>query len=71
MGKLPGILLAAIAAWVAWDVYQEGPKRAIGGLFELLSLPQYGEADAPTRSGSLADRILQQEEDPASPSDAE
>ena len=71
MGKLPGILLALIAAWVAWHVYQDGPKRALGGLVGLLSSPQYGEADAPSRSGSLADRILQQEEEPAPPPDAE
>ena len=71
MGKLPGILLALIAAWVAWNVYQEGPKRAIGGLFELMSQPQYGEADAPSRSGTLADRILRQEEEPAPPSEPE
>lgn len=71
MGKLPGILLAAIAAWVAWDVYQQGTEKALGGLIEMVRLPQYGEADAPTRSGSVADRILEKEDGRAPPNDAE
>ncbi len=71
MGKLPGLLLAAIAAWVAWDVYQQGAERALGGLIEMVRLPQYGEADAPTRSGNIADRVLQQEDGRTPPSDAE
>jgi hypothetical protein len=65
------MLLAALAAWLAWETYQQGPERAFGGLIEMVSLPQYGEADAPTRSGSLADRILQQEDGQAPPPDAE
>jgi hypothetical protein len=36
--------------------------RALGGLVGMASQPQYGEADAPTRSGSLADRILEHED---------
>ena len=70
MGKLPAILLAAIALWVAWNVYQEGPRRAFGGWLELIYRPQYGEADAPTVSGNLADRILSQDEPPPADPDA-
>ena len=65
MGKIPAWLLAALVLWVAWDVYQQGPEHALGGLFSLLSQPQYGEADRPTRSGDLADRMLEVEEQEA------
>jgi hypothetical protein len=67
MGKLPLLLLTAIALWVAWNVYREGPDRALGGLIPLLGQPQYGEADRPTRSGTLADEILEREEPPPAP----
>ena len=67
MGKLPAILVAAVILWVVWDVYHKGPEKAVGGLFALLAQPQYGEADRPTRSGNLADRILEEAEDPAPP----
>ena len=62
MGKLPAVLLLMIALWLAWNVYQEGPDQALGGLGQLMSSPQYGEADRPTRSGTLADEILEEEE---------
>jgi len=65
MGKLPAMLLAAIAIWVAVNLYQEGPEEAFGGLFDLFSQPQYGEADKPTRSGSLADEVLAEAENTA------
>ena len=58
MGKLPAILLAVMALWLALNVIQDGPKQALGGVFDLFSQPQYGEADRPTRSGAAADRIL-------------
>ena len=58
MGKLPGILVAIVAIWLAWNVFRDGPENALGGLLGLLHEPQYGEADRPTRSGNLADRVL-------------
>jgi hypothetical protein len=58
MGKLPAIFLLLIIGWLAWNVFQNGPEKAFGGLFSLLSQPQYGEADRPTRSGTLADQLL-------------
>ena len=58
MGKLPAIFVGLVALWVAWDVFQNGPEKALGGLLSLLSAPQYGEADQRTRSGDLADGIL-------------
>jgi len=60
MGKLPAIFLAVIALWLALDLYQHGPQAAMGGLFDLFYQPQYGEADRPTRSGDLADRVLEE-----------
>ena len=70
MGKLPAILLTAIALWVAWNVYREGPRHAFGGWLELIYQPQYGEADAPTVSGNLADEILAEDQaPPADPDD--
>jgi hypothetical protein len=65
MGKIPAWLIAALLLWVAWDLYQQGPERALGGLFSLLAQPQYGEADRPTRSGDLADHVLAEEEQEA------
>jgi len=62
MGKIPALLIAALVLWVAWDVYENGPDKALGGLGSLLSRPQYGQADQPTRSGDLADHMFQQEE---------
>jgi hypothetical protein len=56
MGKIPMILAAILALWIAVTVAREGPEKAFGGLFALLGSPQYGEADAPTRSGNIADR---------------
>ena len=58
MGKLPAILLASLALWIALNVYEHGPEGALGGLFGLFYESQYGEADRPTRSGGLADRVL-------------
>ena len=63
MGKIPAIILAIIALWIALNVYQGGPDNAFGGLSKLLSEPQYGEADRPSRSTSLADQVL--DHDPA------
>jgi hypothetical protein len=72
MGKLPAIFIGALILWVAWEVFEYGPEQAFGGLFSLLSQPQYGEADRPTRSGTLADQILKNAEDgPAPQSPAE
>ncbi len=62
MGKLPAILLAVIALWLALNVIQYGPEQALGGVFGLFGAAQYGEADRPTRSGSLADGILDEED---------
>ena len=58
MGKLPGIILAILALWLAWNVARHGPEGALGGVFDLLGKPQYGETDRPTRSGRLADQAL-------------
>jgi hypothetical protein len=58
MGKLPALGILVIALWLAWTVYRDGPDEAFGGLGALISSPQYGEADRPTRSGTLADEIL-------------
>ena len=63
MGKLPAILIGLILLWVAWDVFQNGPQRALGGLFSLLSQPQYGQADRRTRSGDLAEGVLHDTDD--------
>ena len=60
MGRLPGILVAIVAIWLAWNVFRDGPENAFGGLFGLFYEPQYGEADRPTRSGNLADRVLEE-----------
>lgn len=60
MGKLPAIFLAVIALWLALDLYQHGPEDALGGILGLFFEPQYGEADRPTRSGSLADKVLEE-----------
>ena len=69
MGKLPAVLILLVALWVAWNIYQEGPDQALGGLSTLMSSPQYGEADRPTRSGDLADQALDHDpvEDRAAP----
>lgn len=61
MGKIPAILLALIIGWIGWTVYQDGPEAAFGGLGGLISSPQYGEADRPTRSGQFADRLLEED----------
>ena len=66
MGKLPAILIAIIALWLAWNMIQVGPENALGGLGNLISQPQYGEADRKTISGELADQVLV---DGAEPSD--
>jgi hypothetical protein len=60
MGKLPAILVAVVAFWLAWNVFANGPEKALGGLFGLFYEPQYGQADRPTRTGSLADRVLEE-----------
>ncbi len=31
MGKLPVALLLALALWIGWTVYEEGPDEAFGG----------------------------------------
>lgn len=67
MGKLPAIFLAVVAIWLAWNLFEQGPEDALGGLFGLFYEPHYGEADRPTRSGNLADRVL--EEDTTPPAD--
>ena len=59
MGKLPAILVAIVAIWLALNVFEHGPENAFDGLFGLFYQPQYGEADRPTRSGTLADRVLE------------
>ena len=53
-----------IALWLAVNVIQYGPENAFGGLFDVFNHPQYGEADRPTRSGSMADEILAEPENP-------
>jgi len=58
MGKLPALLLAVVALWLALNVIQHGPEEALGGLFGLFNADQYGESDAPSRSSTLADEIL-------------
>lgn len=60
MGKLPAILLASMALWIAMNVYEHGAEGALGGLFGLFYESQYGEVDRPTRSGSLADRVFEE-----------
>lgn len=62
MGKLPAIFLAGIVLWLAWSVFRHGQAATFGGLYDLVGSPQYGEADRPTRSGDLADRILEEDE---------
>ena len=56
MGKIPIILIAIVALWIAATAIREGREKAFGGLFSLLGSPQYGEADRPTRSGHVAER---------------
>ena len=47
-----------------------GDRHAFGGWLELIYQPQYGEADAPTVSGNLADEILAEDQaPPADPDD--
>lgn len=68
MGKIPAILLLALALWVGFTVYREGPQEAFGGLFAFLDLPWYGEGERPPgRSEALADRV--DEEDPGQEED--
>ena len=69
MGKLPAIMIAIVAIWLAWNVIQDGPENALGGLGSLMSEPQYGEADRKTNSGELADRLLAEDEHPTEPTD--
>ena len=59
MGKLPAIFVAIVAIWLAWNAFEDGPENALDGLFGLFYQSQYGEADRPTRSGNLADRVLE------------
>lgn len=63
MGRFPLLIALALALWIAWSVHQDGADQVFGGLWGLVSGPQYGEADRPTRSGALADQVL--EGDPA------
>lgn len=62
MGRLPAIFLAGIVLWLAWNVVRYGPEATFGGIYDLVRMPQYGEADRPTRSGDLSDRILGDED---------
>lgn len=62
MGKIPAIVIAILALWVAWNVHQGGPENAFGELSSLLSAPQYGEADRPTPSSELADEALAEDQ---------
>ena len=55
MGKIPLALLLALAVYLAVTLVRDGPDRAFGGLFGLLASDSYGEADAETRSGAIAD----------------
>lgn len=57
MARIVLCVLLVIAVWVGITLHREGPEKAFGGLFDLLGSPQYGEADRPTRSGRLADRV--------------
>jgi hypothetical protein len=66
MGKLILCLLFALAVWVGVTVWREGPEHAFGGLFAMLSAPQYGEADAaPGRSQRLAEEMVREPVPPA------
>ncbi len=60
MGRLPVIVVAIVAIWLVWNVFRDGPENALGGLFDLFYAPHYGEADRPTRSGELADWVLEE-----------
>ena len=55
MGRIPVVILLVLAIWIGNTLYRDGPAKAFGGLVALLSGPQYGEADRPTRSGRMAD----------------
>lgn len=57
MGRIPLALLLALAVYLGVALVREGPDRAFGGLFGLLTSDSYGEADADTRSGGIADEL--------------
>ncbi len=58
MGKFPLIVVAALATWIGYTLYTEGPDKAFGGLFSILASEQYGEEftrDRRSRMERLAD----------------
>jgi hypothetical protein len=57
MGKIPLAFLLALAVYLGVTLVREGPDRAFGGLFGLLTSDSYGESDTGTRSGAIADEI--------------
>ena len=57
MGKIPLAVLLALALYVGVTLVREGPDRAFGGFFGLIAGDSYGEADAETRSGAVADDL--------------
>ena len=59
MGKLPAVFVTVLAIWLAWNALEKGPDSGLSALLGLVREPQYGEADRPTRSGDLADRVLE------------
>lgn len=61
MGKLAVVLLLVLALWVGLTIHREGADRAFGGLFELLSRPQYGEEAPETRTQRLAEEQADRE----------
>ncbi len=69
MGKLPVALLLALALWIGWTVYEEGPDEAFGGFFTMFYQDKHGENAPKTRSGVLADRALQPAEPDPEPDD--
>lgn len=63
MGRLVVIAVVILGLWVALNIYQQGPEHAFGPISTLLSEPQYGQADRPSRDTDLAEEAL--EHDPA------
>jgi hypothetical protein len=57
MGRFPAVILLILAIWIGYTIHRDGPEKAFGGIAALLSSPQYGEADRPTRSGRVADEV--------------
>lgn len=59
MGRIPLLVLAALAVWIGVELARHGPDEAFGGLLGLLGSPQYGEEAQETRSGRMAERALE------------